>query len=80
MDKRLIMTVHDKAIRLCEGGIVEIEGNWFRLIRFPDYFDDNPCMECELDSICRLEHTDICGECEAISGRRCCLQLVNKGR
>ena len=51
MDKRLIMMVHDKAIRLCEGGIVEIEGNWFRLRRFPDYYDDNPCMECELDSI-----------------------------
>ncbi len=74
------MTVHDKAIRLVEGDIVEIVGNWFRLRRFPDYYDDNPCMECELDSICQLDHIDICGECEAISGRRCCLQLAQKKR
>lgn len=74
------MTVHEKAIRLLEGGIVNIMGNWFRLRRFPDYYDDNPCVECELDSICRMEHTDVCGECEAISHRKCCLQLVCKRR
>lgn len=72
------MTVHKKAIRLVEGGIVEIVGNWFRLRRFPDYYDDNPCMECELDSICQLDHIDICGECEAITGQRCCLQMAQK--
>lgn len=75
--KELMMSVHDKAIRLLEGGIVEIEGDWFKLMRFPDYYDGNPCMECNLDSICRMEHTDICGECEAISKRRCCLRLAH---
>ena len=74
------MTVHDKAIRLIEGGVVNIEGNWFRLIRFPDNYDDNPCMECDLDSICRMEHTDVCGECEAILHRKCCLKLAGTGR
>lgn len=74
------MTVHDKAIRLLEGGVVNIEGLWFRLIRFPDYYDDNPCMECDLDSICRMEHVDICVECEAISHRKCCLRLKGTGR
>ena len=72
------MTIHDKAIRLVEGGIVEIEADWFRLRKLPDYYDDNPCMECELDSICQIEHQDICGECEAISHRRCYLQLASK--
>ena len=72
-------TVHDKAIRLIEGGIVEIEGNWFRLKRFSEYFDDNTCNECELDSMCHWEHVQICEECEAISNRRCCLQLAHKG-
>lgn len=74
------MTVHDKAIRLLEGGVVNIEGNWFRLIRFPDYFDDNPCMECDLDSICSIEHTDVCAECDAISHRKCCLKLAGTDR
>ena len=74
------MTVHDKAIRLLEGGVVNIDGNWFRLKKFPDWYDDNPCVECELDSICRMEHTDVCGECEAISHRKCCLHLVGTGR
>ena len=85
------MTEHDKAIRLLEGGIVEIEANWFRLKRFPNDYDGNPCEECELDSICRQEHTDICVECrlehldicvecEAISNQRCCLQLASESR
>ena len=74
------ITEHDKAIRLLEGGIVEIDANWFRLRRFPDYYEGNPCEECELDSICRLEHTDVCGECEAISNRRCMLKLASAGR
>lgn len=76
----MIMTIHDKAIRLIEGGIVEIKADWFRLRKFPDYYDDNPCMECDLDSICRGEHTDVCGECESILRRKCCLQLAHKLR
>ena len=73
-------TEHNKAIRLLEGGIVEIEANWFRVKRFPDDYDGIPCEECELDSICRLEHTYVCAECEAISNKRCCLQLASESR
>ena len=71
------MTNHDKAIRLLEGGVVEIDGNWFRVRKFSKEYDDNPCMVCELDSICRMEHTDVCEECEAISHLRCYLQLAS---
>lgn len=74
------ITEHDKAIRLLEGGIVEIDANWFRLKRFPDDYDGIPCEECTLDSICRMEHTDICAECEARSNVRCCLQLAHESR
>lgn len=70
------MTVHDKAIRLLEGGIVEIEDNWFSLKRLSDDFDDYPCVECELDSICHGEHADVCEECDVISDGHCCLQLA----
>lgn len=74
------MTIHDKAIRLAEGGIVEIDSNWFRLIRYPEYYEGDPCFECDLDSICRMDHTDICAECECILRRKCRLELASKGR
>ena len=74
------MTVHDKAIRLLEGGVVEIDSNWFRLKKFPADCGHFGCTVCELDSICRYEHVDICSECEVISHRICCLQLASTGR
>lgn len=83
MDKRLNMTIHDKAIRLLEGGIVDIEGNWFWLMRLSDDvydYDDCPCVECNLDSICREEHKEVCSECDTISGGKCCLRLAYTGR
>lgn len=77
MVKRMIMTVHDKVIRLLEGGIVEIESDSFRLLRLSDDLDVDDCCECELDSICREEHRNICAECSAISGGKCCLRLAH---
>lgn len=70
------MKVHDKAIRLAEGGVVEIDGNWFRLIRYQENIDVNTCMECDLDSICRKDHIDVCSECEGILHRKCRLKLA----
>lgn len=73
------LTIHDKAIRLLEGGVVEINCNWFRAKRLSEYYQDTSCMECNLDSICQNEHVDVCCECDAISQRKCILELVNKG-
>ena len=73
------MTVHDKAIRLLEGGVVEIKSNWFSLRRLPEGEFIYPCLECNLDSICHGEHADVCEECDTISGGKCCLQLANEG-
>ena len=74
------MTVHDKAIRLLEGGVVEINGNWFRLLQYETDVEVDACNECTLDSICRMEHVDVCAECESISKRNCCLRLAHTGR
>lgn len=74
------MNIHDDAIRLLEGGVVKIDGNWFRVKKFTADYDDNTCMECDLDSLCGMHHTDICAECEVISKRKCCLELALKGR
>ena len=71
-------SIHNKAIRLVEGGIVEIDSNWFRLIKFPEEYEGDECMECELDSICRMDHRDVCVECSSITHRACCLQLASK--
>lgn len=72
-----VMSVHDKAIRLLEGGIVEIDGDNFRLNRIPYELDIDDCCECELDSICREEHKEVCSECGDISGYRCYLKLAH---
>lgn len=80
MNKRVIIKVHDKAIRLLEGGAVNIDGNWFKLKKFPIIDGFCPCYECNLDSICREEHVAVCQECDDISGKKCCLILVLTGR
>lgn len=68
--------IHDKAIRLVEGGIVEIDGHCFSMVRNPDIID--PCNVCELDSICHKGNTicDVCMECEIIIRERCFLVLI----
>lgn len=71
------MTVHDKAIRLLEGGVVEIDGNWFRVRKLPADYNDSPCVECNLDSICKMNHSDVCEECDAISHKKCYLELAS---
>lgn len=67
--------IHEKAIRLCEGGAVEINGLWVRTRVVED--DINPCEICEMDCLCRMEMTDLCGECEAYDRKRHLLYLPN---
>lgn len=42
----------EKAQLLKAGQIVEIAGDYFRAIHFEGGYWGNPCMECDLDSIC----------------------------
>ena len=58
------LSVHDKAIWLLEGGSVEIDSNWFTLAVVEG--DSTACEVCELDSICRMHHVDICAETDYI--------------
>ena len=71
------MSVHDKAIRLLEGGLVEIGGNWFYLKILPYDYDESDCYECELGSICQDAHKEVCAECSEIGDRKCCIQLAS---
>ena len=55
------VTLHDKAVRLVEGGVVECAGHFVRFERCPE--DHIGCEVCEMDCICRMEMTDLCAEC-----------------
>ena len=57
---------HDKAIRLLEGGLVEIDGLIFSIDEAGP--EDDPCNSCRLDSICSANINRICLEADFITG------------
>lgn len=71
--------IHDKAIRLLEGGIVDADGHSVKLGRISKIFDE--CIVCEMDSLCH-EGTEIhalCCRCESMIDDRCYLILNHSG-
>lgn len=68
-----VKSLHDLAIRLCEGGTVWFEGHCLRAIKLPDWAD--ACNECNLDSICNHDIQELCLECDALVGKSHCLTL-----
>lgn len=70
--------IHDKAIRLIEGGIVNVDGLSVKLCKEGDIFD--PCFCCEMDSLCHLgtEMQLVCRECDKITQRDCFLVLMTR--
>ena len=73
-------SIHEKAIRLIEGGIVEVDGHSVRLVEMPDMFDT--CNYCKMDCLCHIgtEMCDVCIECEEISKKYSILELVTLDR
>lgn len=73
-------SIHEKAIRLVEGGIVEVDGHSVRVKKTSNYYD--ACNYCEMDCLCHrgTEMCDVCVECDAISQRNCILVLVTSSR
>jgi len=70
-------SVHEKAIRLIEGGIVDVDGHSVKLGKEPYIFD--PCFCCEMDSLCHIgnEMYSVCEECDNITHMDCFLILCN---
>lgn len=62
------MSLHEKAVRLCEGGVVFHCGYFFQAQTAPTV--DEACNRCNLDSICRPEIADLCAECDRYDKRR----------
>lgn len=63
--KQKSYTDHEKAIRLLEGGLVEIDGHVFSIDEVGP--DDDPCYTCELDSLCSQNILNICLEADMIT-------------
>ena len=58
------MSLHDKAVRLCEGGRVRIAGHYVGAKELPN--DVFPCDECKMDCLCHSGEPmcDLCHECD----------------
>ena len=71
--------IHEKATRLLEGGVVEVGNHSVKLGKCPT--DAEPCLVCEMDSICHLgtETVEVCFECDIISRDNCYLILTHSG-
>lgn len=67
-------SLHELAVRLCEGGHVWFEGHWFKAVEVPLGFES--CNECELDCVCHGSIAELCAECEAYSGKTYLLKFV----
>ena len=76
MSKNKKMNVHDKAIRLAEGGHVECDGHYVKAKRLPR--DLCACCSCTMDSICGENMIELCNETDSITGCNMCLELVNQ--
>lgn len=74
--KNVKNSIHEKAIRLVEGGIVNVDGHSVKLSKEPYIFD--PCFCCEMDSLCHFgtEMHLVCRECDKITQMDCFLVLI----
>ena len=69
-------SIHEKAIRLIEGGIVDVDGHSVKLVKIPGMF--YTCNSCDMDCLCHIgtEMCDVCEECDAITNMGCFLTLI----
>ena len=69
------MSVHEKALRLIEGGLVACNGLVVRAIDVTG--DDIACNYCDMGSACNMDMTELCAECDGITHTRHYLELVS---
>lgn len=72
------LNLHDKAIRLCEGGVVECDGHFVRAVKLPN--DADSCANCDMDSACHDEMPRLCLECDEYEGKTHILKFAYKHR
>lgn len=67
MDKKVNKFIdnklHDLAVKLCEGEVISFNTH---SIKAKDFFDEDlPCYDCDMDSICDVQMSNLCAECDA---------------
>lgn len=69
--------IHEKAIRLIEGGIVEVSG--LCVIAKQVDCGSDPCFVCDMDCLCHHGNPicDLCEECDSITNEHYILILVS---
>lgn len=70
------MSLHDKAVRLAEGGLVEFHDLVIGAKLYSVEIDD--CNECEMDCLCDSEMSDLCFEICELTRKSCTLYLPSE--
>lgn len=63
--KKQTYSLHDLAVRLCEGGTIDFGG--YALKAKDVGQEENPCYLCEMDCVCDMQLTDLCAECDGLT-------------
>lgn len=67
-------SLHEIAVRLCEGGCVNFFGHF---IRAKVVIGEWACCQyCEMDSICDNHFAELCAECDSLTHQRHILYLA----
>lgn len=74
MSKKKEITIHEKAVRLCEGGVEWCMGHYVKAQTVKT--DDLPCYDCNMDSICKDDLCDLCAECDNLTNENHILILA----
>lgn len=70
------MSLHDMAVRLCEGGIVKCSGHYIKAKDVGK--EEHPCWLCSMDSACNQEMCDLCFECDELTRSGHILYFANE--
>lgn len=75
MTKKKIPSLHDLAVRLCEGGVIDYGG--YALKAEDVGHEENPCYLCSMDCVCNMAMSDLCAECDAVTHTKHILIFAN---
>ena len=67
--------LHELAIRLCEGGIVEYGA--YSLKAKDLGHEEDVCLLCCMDCVCDINMSDLCAECDSITHSKHILMFAN---
>lgn len=70
------MTLHDMAVRLCEGGTVEYDSLFLKAMVVPN--EVNACDVCRMDCLCHDAMDNLCSECDDYDRRKHLLYLAGE--